>query len=95
MDTSLYLGWVGLGLGVTSRIFIPWLNARRVNPETADWSWRYIWPQLVAVLIIALGLPLVLSGVESVGQLAFAPAFLVGWAVADVGRFVDKAVTKS
>ena len=95
MDTSLYLGWIGLGLGVISRIFIPWLNARRVNPETAQWSWRFVWPQLAAVVIVALGLPLVLSNVDGVGQLAFAPAYLVGWAVADVGRFVDSAVTRN
>lgn len=91
----LYLGWVGLGLGVVSRIFIPWLNARRVNPDEAQWSWRYIWPQLVSVAIVALGLPLVLGSVEGIGALAFVPAYLIGWAVADVGRFVDKAVTKS
>lgn len=91
----LYLGWVGLGMGVVSRIFIPWLNARRVNPDEAQWSWRYIWPQLVAVAIVALGLPLVLGSVEGIGELAFVPAYLIGWAVADVGRFVDKAVTKS
>lgn len=90
-----YLGWVGLGLGVISRIFIPWLNVRRVNPDEADWSWRYVWPQLIAVVIVALGLPLVLSSVESIGQLAFTPAWLIGWAVADVGRFVDSAVTRS
>lgn len=89
----LYVGWVGLGLGVVSRIFIPWLNERRLNPEEAKWSWRYIWPQLAAVAIIALGVPLVLSNLESVGALAFAPAYLIGWAIADVGRFVDKAVT--
>lgn len=92
MDTSLYLGWVGLGLGVISRIFIPWLNARRVNPDEANWSWRYVWPQLIAVVIVILGLPLLLSNVEGIGQLAFAPAYLIGWAVADVGRFVDNAV---
>lgn len=92
MDASLYLGWVGLGLGVISRIFIPWLNARRVNPDEANWSWRFVWPQLIAVVIVILGLPLLLSNVEGIGQLAFAPAYLIGWAVADVGRFVDNAV---
>ncbi len=95
MDTSLYLGWVGLGLGVISRIFIPWLNARRVNPDEANWSWRFVWPQLIAVLIVFLGLPLALSSVGAVGELAFAAAWLIGWAVADVGRFVDKAVLKN
>ena len=90
-----YVGWVGLGAGVVSRVFIPWLNARRVNPGEAQWNWRYVWPQLLAVVIIVLGLPLVLSNVENVGSLGFAAAYLIGWAVADVGRFLDKAVTKS
>lgn len=90
-----YVGWVGLGAGVVSRVFIPWLNARRVNPDEAQWNWRYVWPQLLAVVIIVLGLPLVLSNVENVGSLGFAAAYLIGWAVADVGRFLDKAVTRS
>jgi len=78
-----------------SRIFIPWLNERRLNPENAQWSWRFVWPQLVAVVIVFLGLPLALSSVENVGSLAFAAAYLVGWGVADVGRFAAKVVTRS
>lgn len=92
MDISLYLGWVGLLLGVLSRIFIPWLNARRLNPEKADFSWPFVWPQLAAVVIVALGLPLVITNIEAVGQLALTSAYLIGWGAADVGRFVDKAV---
>lgn len=91
----LYLGWVGLGLGVLSRIFIPWLNARRLNPDEAQWSWRYIWPQLIGVAVVVLALPLLVPDLEAIGQLALAPGYLVGWGAADLGRFADKWITKS
>jgi hypothetical protein len=92
MDTTLWLGWVGLVLGLISRIFIPWLNVRRLNPENAQWSWRYVWPQLVSVVIVGLGLPLVITNTEVIGLMALTPAYLVGWGAADVGRFVDRAI---
>lgn len=93
MDLSIYLGWIGLGLGIISRIFIPWLNERRLNPDEAKWSFRYIWPQIAAVVIAALALPLVPS-IETVGTMGLAPAYLVGWGAGDIGRFIDKAITK-
>lgn len=91
----MYLGWVGLGMGLVSRVFIPWLNERRLNPDEAQWSWRYVWPQLIAVAIVVLALPLLVPNIEAVGELALAPAYLAGWGAADVGRLVDKAVTKN
>lgn len=91
----MFVGWIGLAFGVISRIFVPWLTARRNNPDTADWSWRYIWPQLIGVVVVALLLPLVLSNLESIGALPFSAAYLVGWGAADIGRFADKVVTKS
>ena len=91
----MYLGWIGLGVGVLSRIFVPWLNERRLNPDNAKWSWRYVWPQIIAVVVVTLLLPLVISDLESIGAMAFGPAWLIGWAAADIGRFADKLVTKS
>lgn len=89
-----YIGWVGLALGVVSRIFVPWLNVRRVNPENAKWSWRYVWPQLLSVLIAALLLPLMLSDLNLIGGMAFGAAYVAGWGAADIGRFLDKAIIK-
>ena len=57
----MFIGWIGLALGVISRIFVPWLAARRNNPEGADWSWRYLWPPIISVVVVAVLLPLVLS----------------------------------
>ena len=91
----MFIGWIGLALGVISRIFVPWLAARRNNPDSADWSWRYLWPQLISVVVVALLLPLVLSNLESVGAMPFSASYIVGWGAADIGRFVDKSVTKS
>ena len=91
---AVYIGWIGLAVGLLSRIFVPWLNERRLNPEEAQWSWRYVWPQLIGVVVAALLLPLVISDLESIATLAFGPAWLMGWAAADIGRFADKIVFK-
>jgi hypothetical protein len=89
-----FVGWIGLFLGVISRVFVPWLNARRANPETAQWSWRYVWPQAIAVVIVLLLLPLLLgTTIESVGDMTLVSAYLAGYAVADIGRLVDKRLT--
>jgi hypothetical protein len=90
----MYLGWVGLGFGVVSRVFVPWLNERRLNPDNAKWDWRYVWPQLVGVVIAALLLPLVLTNMEGIGAMAFGSAYIMGWGAADIGRFADKLITK-
>ena len=91
----MFIGWIGLALGVVSRIFVPWLAVRRDNPDKADWSWRYLWPQLISVVVVALLLPLVLSNLESIGTMAFSASYIIGWGAADIGRFVDKSVRKS
>ena len=91
---AAYIGWFGLVLGLISRIFVPWLNARRLNPDEAQWSWRYVWPQLIAVVIAGLLLPLVIADLAGIGAMAFGAAWLIGWAAADLGRFADKLVFK-
>jgi len=88
-----YLGWIFLASGGISRVFIPWLNARRSDPELS-WSWRYIWPQLATLLVAALLLPLTVD-LKTVGALEITPAYLVGWGATDIGRLLDKIVTKN
>jgi len=75
-------------LGVFGRVFLPWLNARRSNPDL-PWSWRMIWPQLVTGLIVLIVAPLI-TGLEALGSLKPVAAYLSGWAAADVGREIDK-----
>ena len=90
----MLIGWVGLGLGLVSRIFVPWLNERRLNPDNAKWSWRYVWPQLIGVVVVVLLLPLVLSNLETIGELTFGVAYVAGWGAADIGRVADKLILK-
>jgi hypothetical protein len=75
-------------LGVLSRIFVPWLVARKQDP-TLSWSWRYIWPQLVTAVIIGLVLPLFVD-LAAVATMALPAAYIAGWGAADVGRTLDK-----
>lgn len=88
--------WISLGLGVTARVFVPWLSKRREDPEgpTSSWDWKYVWPQLLSVTLIFLLLPLLVSDLEDVGGLPWQAAWLVGWAAADLGRETYKALAK-
>ena len=88
-----YLGWLFLALGGFSRVFVPWLIARRQDPGLS-WSWRYVWPQLVTLLVVALLLPLTVD-LETVSKLEITPAYVVGWGAADIGRLIDKVITKN
>ena len=88
-----YLAWIALIFGVLSRIFVPFLLERRDNPDLS-WSWRFIWPQLITVLVVFLVLPLLISDLEAISGLAPAVAYLSGWAAADVGRNADKLITR-
>jgi hypothetical protein len=75
-------------LGVLSRIFVPWLVARKQDP-TLSWSWRYIWPQLVTSVIVGLVLPLIID-LAAVANMSLPAAYIAGWGAADVGRTLDK-----
>jgi len=88
-----YLAWLFLILGVISRVFVPFLLARRDNPNLS-WSWRFIWPQLITVLVVFLVLPLLIADLELISDLTPAVAYLSGWAATDVGREADKLFTR-
>ena len=88
-----YLPWIFLVFGVLSRIFVPFLLARRDDP-TLSWSWRYIWPQLITVLVVFLVLPLLIADLSAISTLAPTVTYLAGWAAADVGREADKLLLK-
>ena len=84
-----YISWLLLVLGITARIMVPWLIARKENPDLL-WSWCYIWPQLVSFVVIALMLPILISDLANVSNLELQAAFLVGWAAADIGNTARK-----
>lgn len=86
--------WVALAvflLGVVARVFVPWLIARVKDPANSQWSIKYVWPQLVAVLVLLLVAPIVAPDIEEVGQLSIVPAYILGWGTADLGKtlFLD------
>jgi len=70
------------------------LAKRRANPEEAQWSWKFVWPQLVSVLLIGLLLPLLISNLAGIGNLPWQAAWLVGWGAADLGRETYKIFAK-
>ena len=85
-----YTPYIAFTLGILSRIFLPWLAAKRNEPNMG-WSWRLVTPQLISVLIVALLLPLV-ADFGALGTLPTPAAYLAGWAAADVGREADKLI---
>jgi hypothetical protein len=88
MDFSDFVPYIVFALGVLSRIFLPWLAARKEDPNLS-WSWVYIWPQLVTAAVIAMVLPLIVD-LAAVADLDLPAAYLAGWGAADVGRTADK-----
>lgn len=85
-----WLSWVGLFLGLASRIFVPFLAARQKEP-TLSWDWRYVWPQLLMFALVVLVLPLLLDDLSVINELPFQVAWIAGWGAADVGREIIKA----
>ena len=85
-----WLAWGGLILGLASRVFLPWLAARRKDP-LLSWQWSYFWPQLLSFVLIVMVLPLVISEMETVNNMPIQMAWLAGWGAADLGRQVVKA----
>ena len=86
--------WISLSIGVLARVFVPWLAKRRENPQGAEWAWKFVWPQVIAVALIFLLLPVVVSDLGAVSQLPFQVAWLAGWAAADIGRETYKALAR-
>lgn len=91
MTFEQILPWLALILGITSRVFLPFLLARRADPSLG-WSWRLVLPQLLSGLIVLLILPLILPDLAAVAGLPPTAAYLAGWAAADVGRQADKYI---
>ena len=82
---NTFIPWILLFLGVVSRIVVPWLIARRDNPDL-PWKWLYIWPQLISFVVIALMLPILIDNLEGISSLSYQAAYLIGWAAADIGN---------
>lgn len=89
---EMVLPWISLLLGLLARIFLPYLAKRREDPENADWSFRYVWPQLLGVGMIIIMLPLAINDLAAVSSLPPQAAWILGWGGADIGRKAYKAI---
>ena len=79
------LPWLLLLLGAVACIFLPFLIARRDDP-TLSWAWMpYVWTKVLSVLIFVLVLPVLVSDLAGISDLALQEAFLVGYGAASFG----------
>lgn len=80
-------------LGLVSRVFVPWMieRIRRPDDPALKWAWRYVWPQLLSVVVLVLVAPLVVSNIEQVLTMGVVAAYVFGWGAADIGKtlFLD------
>ena len=84
-----YLPWLLLFLGAIARICLPFLIARRDDPSLS-WDWKYVWPQVLSVLIFILILPLLVDDLAGVSDLDLQYAWLVGYGAASFGRLAQQ-----
>jgi hypothetical protein len=84
-----YLPWITLFLGIISRILVPFLLKRRQDP-LAPWDWRYVYGQLITVMVVCLVLPFTIPDLVAITNMAPVEAYITGWFVADLGREADK-----
>lgn len=86
--------WALLTVGMAARIIVPFLLERREDP-TLSWDWKYVWPQLISFVIIALMLPVIVPDLKGIASLDLQAAFLVGWAAGDIGNIGRKFLTRT
>lgn len=91
---DVYVTWFSLVAGLLLRVFIPWLAKRRLNPDEAQWSWRYVWPQLLSFVIVFLLVPLTIADLTAVSDVPAQAAWILGWGAADLGRKTYKTLAE-
>jgi hypothetical protein len=90
----MYEPYIALVAGILARMLIPWLVQVYKNRNGWNWQWKYLRGQLVAAVIAFVALPLLLSDLAEVGSWGIQEAFLAGYGAAEIGRFLDKAITE-
>lgn len=81
-----------LVIGVLTRVLLPWLVKLRTSEDKIDWQWKFLRGQLIGALMVFLLLPLLIPGYhEAIESWDAASAWSAGYAVADLGRMIDKA----
>ena len=91
-----YLGWISLFAGEAARVFVPWLAKRRNDPtgeNGSKWNFKkYVLPQLISLLLVILLMPLIIPDLNTMGDIPYQAAWMVGWAAGDIGRKTYKAL---
>ena len=87
-----YAALFSLFAGLSLRIFIPWLAKRQQDPENAKWDLKYVWPQVLSVVLVALLLPLTIADLGSILDVPVQAAWVLGWGAADIGRKTYKTL---
>jgi len=90
----MYMSYLYVFLGILARAVLPWLLKMYESKEKIDWDWTYLRGQLIAVLVIVVAIPLLITDLNSVAGWDWQTAWLAGYAVADVGRMVEKLALK-
>ena len=76
--------------GVLARVFVPWLIVRYKRPDDPDskWTWRYIFPQLIAVVVLLLVAPILMDDPEALTEMRPVMVYILGWGTADIGKTI-------
>lgn len=90
----MYMSYLYVFLGILARAILPWLLKMYEQKERIDWNWEYMRGQLIAVLVVVVALPLLISDIDSIAAWDWQAAWLAGYAVADIGRMAEKAALK-
>lgn len=95
MDYITYLPWLALALGIVTRMVGPYLIELYKSNENGDkltWNWKYLRGQAILTVVVFMALPYLMPSLDKVGEMALQQAWMAGFAIAAVGRELDKLV---
>lgn len=90
---SYLIPYLVLLIGVLSRAVVPWLVKLYKgvkNGESVNWDWSYLTGQLIFALAVMISVPVLVDNLPDTLSQNLQLVFMAGWAVADVGRLVEK-----
>ena len=95
MEYVTYLPWLALVVGILARMIGPYLIELYVASEAGDkiaWQWKYLRGQLILTAVVFLILPYIFPDLTMVGEMGVQQAWVQGFAVAAIGRELDKLI---
>lgn len=81
-------------VGVIGRVVIPYVKARIDSSEPLSFDWRYLVGQLIGAAVALVPLVAGDEFLSQIGSLSWLGAILYGWGSGDVGRTLQKVVSK-